>query len=137
MFPRNDDADKETIHLVGKKEEVAKVKAKLEKLVAELVRKKERKREKARFYMKIVLFQNENEEIFFDVPTQWHRHFVQRGGKEVREIQANFGGVIVSFPSRQKDSTRVSVKGAKDCVEGAKQRILEVVADLVSAARFF
>ena len=49
----------------------------------------------------------------------------------LRQIADEYGGVTVSFPRSGVKSERVVIKGAKDCVEGAKKRILEIVADLV------
>ena len=50
----------------------------------------------------------------------------------LREIADQYGGVTVSFPQSGIKSSKVTLKGAKDCVEGAKRRIAEIVADLVS-----
>ncbi len=63
--------------------------------------------------------------------TKFHRHFVARRGQVLREIADEYGGVTVSFPRNGSTSERVAIKGAKDCVEGAKQRILDIVEDLV------
>jgi polyribonucleotide nucleotidyltransferase len=109
LFPRPADQDQETIHIIGRKEEVAKTKTQLEGLIAEL---------------------KEIEEITLDVAEKWHRHFVFRGAALLKEIQDQCGGVIISFPKANTNSTTVSVKGAKDCVQAAKKRILEIVSDL-------
>ena len=66
-----------------------------------------------------------------NVDTKYHKHFVARRGEVLRHIGDDFGGVTVSFPRSGVKSERVVIKGAKDCVEGAKKRILEIVADLV------
>ena len=42
------------------------------------------------------------------------------------------GGVQISFPRAGVDSDRVILKGAHDCIEAAKQRMREIVKDLVS-----
>lgn len=55
----------------------------------------------------------------------------------LRQIADEYGGVTVSFPRSGVKSDRVVIKGAKDCVEGAKRRILEIVADLVSVFQCF
>ena len=60
-----------------------------------------------------------------------HKHFVARRGEVLRQIGEDFGGVTVSFPRSGVKSDRVVIKGAKNCVEGAKKRILEIVVDLV------
>ena len=54
-----------------------------------------------------------------------------RRGEVLRQIADDFGGVTVSFPRSGVKSDKVIIKGGKDCVEGAKKRILEIVADLV------
>lgn len=53
-------------------------------------------------------------------------------GEKLREIGEDFGGVVVSFPGNGVSSDRVVLKGAKDCIEGAKKRILEIVDELES-----
>lgn len=67
------------------------------------------------------------------VEPKYHRHFVARRGHVLREIAEEYGGVTVSFPRTGVQSDRVTLKGAKDCVEAAKRRILEIIGDLVSA----
>uniref|UniRef100_A0A670Z7X4 Vigilin n=1 Tax=Pseudonaja textilis TaxID=8673 RepID=A0A670Z7X4_PSETE len=61
----------------------------------------------------------------------YHRHFVARRGHVLREIAEEYGGVTVSFPRTGVQSDHVTLKGAKDCVEAAKKRILEIIGDLV------
>lgn len=109
LFPRETDADKETIHLVGKKEEVGKVKKQLEQMINEL---------------------NETVEVKFDVNPKFHRHFVIRGAAVLREIQDQNGGVTISFPRAGTQDSKVTIKGYKQCVESAKARIEEIVEDL-------
>lgn len=50
----------------------------------------------------------------------------------IREISDENGGVIISFPKQGSGSDRVTLKGAKECIEGAKTQIAEVVEELVS-----
>ncbi|WKX93414.1 hypothetical protein Q1695_011018 [Nippostrongylus brasiliensis] len=109
MFPRETDADKETIHLLGKKEDVLKVKKELEENVKQL---------------------NETIESTIEVDPKHHRHFVMRGAAVLREIQEQNGGVTISFPKIGTDSTTVHIKGSKQCVESAKARIEEIVEDI-------
>lgn len=61
-----------------------------------------------------------------------HRYFVARRGEVLKHIADEFGGVTVSFPRSGVKSDKVIIKGSKDCVEGAKKRIQEIVEDLVS-----
>lgn len=74
-------------------------------------------------------------ELEMNVEPKHHRHFVARRGEVLRLIAEQYGGVTVSFPRSGVKSDKVVIKGAKDCVEGAKKRILEIVEDLVSVSR--
>ena len=76
-------------------------------------------------------FQDNIVEGEVNVDPKYHKHFVARRGEVLRQIGDEFGGVTVSFPRSGQTSERVVIKGAKECVEGAKKRILEIVADLV------
>lgn len=66
------------------------------------------------------------------VDPKHHRFFVARRGQVLRDIADEYGGVIVSFPRTASQSDKVTLKGAKDCVEAAKKRMLELIDDLVS-----
>ena len=78
-----------------------------------------------------VVWQDNIVESELSVDPKHHRHFVARRGEVLRQIAEEFGGVIVSFPRTGVKSDKVVLKGAKECVDGAKKRILEIVADLV------
>lgn len=67
-----------------------------------------------------------------EVDVRHHRHFVCRRGQVLRELAEEYGGVAVSFPRTGVNSQRVTLKGAKECVEAAKKRIQEIIEDLVS-----
>ena len=64
------------------------------------------------------------------VDPKHHKHFVARRGEVLRQIGEEFGGVIVSFPRSGVASDKVTLKGAKNCVEASRARILEIVDDL-------
>lgn len=66
-----------------------------------------------------------------EVDVRHHRHFVCRRGQVLRELAEEYGGVAVSFPRTGSNSQKVTLKGAKDCVEAAKKRIQEIIEDLV------
>lgn len=66
-----------------------------------------------------------------EVDIRHHRHFVCRRGQVLRELAEEYGGVAVSFPRTGVNSQRVTLKGAKECVEAAKKRIQEIIEDLV------
>lgn len=65
------------------------------------------------------------------VDPKHHRYFVIRRGQVLRDIAEEYGGVAVSFPRSGVQSDRVTLKGAKECVEAAKKRILDIIEDLV------
>lgn len=112
IFPTNDDKDKEAITIIGKKENVETAKAQLEAIIQEV---------------------NNNTEGEMDVDPKYHKHFVAKRGEVINRISEDCGGVTISFPrSTEIDSTRVTLKGPKEGIELAKQRIVEIVGDLES-----
>jgi polyribonucleotide nucleotidyltransferase len=112
IFPSNDDKDKEVITIIGKKENVETARQQLEAIIREV---------------------NNNTEGEMDVAPKYHRHFVARRGEVINKISEECGGVTISFPrSTETDSTRVTLKGPKEGIEAAKQRIIEIVVELDS-----
>jgi len=109
IFPGSDDADRESITIIGTQESVGKAKSDLLEKIKEL--------------------DNITEDTM-TVEPQYHKHFVARRGKILKDISEEFGGVIVSFPRPGVTSDVVNLKGAKNCVDGAKTRISELVQDL-------
>lgn len=109
-FPSEKDEDADTIVIVGKKEDVLKAKTEVQEMIRDLER---------------------TVEEFVNVDPKYHYHFVSRKGLLLKQIADEFGGVSISFPRpAEKDNPRVSLKGAKECVSGAKARILEEVSRL-------
>ncbi len=160
IFPSHDDQEQELISIIGKKDSVEKAKKELEELIVDLVRISRFVSLCAnfpcgdgcpeKFSPRMCLFlvettfhdsgpsvtcyvawQDKVEEIHISVDPKHHRHFVVRRGEVLRQIAEDYGGVSVSFPRSGQKSDQVTLKGAKDCVEGAKKRILEIVDDLV------
>lgn len=109
IFPTDKDEDKELIIIIGKKDSVAKAKEQLEITIKEL---------------DLIV------EDTMTVDPKHHRHFVARRGEVLRQIGDQYGGVTVSFPRAGVQSDKVTLKGAKECVEAAKNRISEIVTDL-------
>lgn len=70
------------------------------------------------------------------VDPKHHRYFVARRGQVLRDLADEYGGVMVSFPRTGSQSEKVTLKGAKECVEAAKKRMQEIVEDLVSTFFF-
>ncbi|TDG99731.1 hypothetical protein EPR50_G00197140 [Perca flavescens] len=111
IFPSPDDTEQELITIVGKEEAVRQAQKELESLVKNL---------------------DDVVEDSMVVDVRHHRHFVCRRGQVLRELAEEYGGVAVSFPRTGANSQRVTLKGAKDCVEAAKKRIQELIEDLES-----
>ncbi|KAL3046382.1 hypothetical protein OYC64_004399 [Pagothenia borchgrevinki] len=111
IFPSPDDTEQELITIVGKEEAVRLAQKELESLVKNL---------------------DDVVEDSMVVDARHHRHFVCRRGQVLRELAEEYGGVAVSFPRTGANSQRVTLKGAKDCVDAAKKRIQEIIEDLES-----
>lgn len=109
IFPTADDKDQELITVVGTEEAVREAQKELEALISSL--------------------DNVVEE-HMTVDPKHHRYFVVRRGQVLRELAEEYGGVMVSFPRTGTQSDDVTLKGAKDCVEAAKKRMLEIIEDL-------
>jgi len=109
VFPTDKDTDKELIVIIGRKDAVAKAKEQLEKMIKEL---------------------DKNVDIEMKVDPKYHKHFVAKRGELLHEISDQYGGVTISFPRTNVSSDIVVIKGAKDCVNGAKQRILDIIQEL-------
>uniref|UniRef100_A0A8D2MAE8 Vigilin n=1 Tax=Zonotrichia albicollis TaxID=44394 RepID=A0A8D2MAE8_ZONAL len=109
IFPTSEDKDQELITIMGTEEAVKEAQKELEALIKNL--------------------DNVVEDSMV-VDPKHHRHFVIRRGQVLREIADEYGGVMVSFPRSGTQSDKVTLKGAKDCVEAAKKRIQEIIEDL-------
>ncbi|CAM4721563.1 unnamed protein product [Lepidochelys kempii] len=109
IFPTSEDKDQELITIMGTEGAVKEAQKELEALIQNL--------------------DNVVEDSMV-VDPKHHRHFVIRRGQVLREIADEYGGVMVSFPRSGTQSDKVTLKGAKDCVEAAKKRILEIIEDL-------
>ncbi|XP_068563980.1 high density lipoprotein binding protein a [Cebidichthys violaceus] len=109
IFPTADDQDQELITVVGTEEAVRDAQKELEELIKSL---------------------DNVVEDNMTVDPKHHRYFVARRGQVLRDLADEYGGVMVSFPRTGTQSEKVTLKGAKDCVEAAKKRMLEIVEDL-------
>ncbi|XP_025081209.1 vigilin-like [Pomacea canaliculata] len=109
IFPASGDADQELITIMGKEENVKQAKEELQTLIKNL---------------------DNVVEAEMTVDAKHHRFFVARRGEVLRNIAEEYGGVAVSFPRSGVKSDKVTIKGSKDCVEAAKKKIAEMVADL-------
>ena len=111
IFPGAKDDDKEIITIIGKKEQVAAAKSSLEATIKDL---------------------DNILEDTVQVPVKHHLFFIQKRGEVLRQLGDQYGGVAISFPRNGQNETEVRIKGGKDCVAGAKARILEMVKELES-----
>ncbi|XP_065736334.1 vigilin isoform X2 [Phocoena phocoena] len=109
IFPAAEDRDQDLITIIGKEGAVREAQKELEALIRSL---------------------DNVVEDYMLVDPKHHRHFVIRRGQVLREIAEEYGGVMVSFPRSGTQSDKVTLKGAKDCVEAAKKRIQEIIEDL-------
>ncbi|CAL9695903.1 unnamed protein product [Knipowitschia caucasica] len=109
IFPTVDDQDQELITVVGTEEAVKEAQRELEELIKSL---------------------DNVVEDTMSVDPKHHRYFVARRGQVLRDLADEYGGVMVSFPRTASGSDKVSLKGAKECVEAAKKRMQEIVEDL-------
>ncbi|CAL1268500.1 unnamed protein product [Larinioides sclopetarius] len=115
VFPNENDDDKNTITIIGRKEEVEAAKTELNSIIEQL--------------------QN-TAELTMEIDPKHHRYFVARGAEVLKQISIDYGGVTVSFPRNGSNSSKVVLKGAKDFLEGAKQRLQEIVEDLEAMVTF-
>jgi polyribonucleotide nucleotidyltransferase len=110
VFPQKDSGDDtDTVTIIGTKDKVEATKEHLMKLIKEL---------------------DDIVEVEISVDVKFHRHFVQRRGQLIHEISEENGNVIIVFPRSGSTNDKVIIKGAKQCVEGAKLAINEIVEDL-------
>ncbi|MBZ3887180.1 Vigilin [Sciurus carolinensis] len=109
IFPTFEDKDQELLTLTGKEEAVNEAQKELEALVEDL--------------------DNVVEDNMLIHP-KYHHHFIMRRGQVLRDMTEEYGGVIINFSCSGKQSNKVTIKGAKPCVEAAKKHILEIIGDL-------
>ncbi|XP_059923201.1 high density lipoprotein binding protein a isoform X1 [Gadus macrocephalus] len=109
IFPTAEDQDQELITVVGTEEAVKEATKELEELIRSL---------------------DNVVEDTMSVDPKHHRYFVARRGQVLRDVADEYGGVMVSFPRTGSQSEKVTLKGAKDCVEAAKKRMQEIIEDL-------
>jgi len=111
IFPNEKDKDRDVITILGTKEAVAQAKKELESRIKDL--------------------DNVIEETM-TVDAKHHRYFVAKRGEVLRNIGDEFGGVVISFPRPGVTSDKVTLKGAKNCVDAAREKINSMIEDLES-----
>jgi len=109
IFPSSSDPDQELITIVGKQDAVEKARKDLEAKISELAN--------------IV-------EVEINIDPKHHRYFTSRRAEALQQIARDCGGVSASFPRAASNSSKVVLKGAKDCIEAAKKRFEEIITDI-------
>lgn len=71
------------------------------------------------------------------VEQKHHKHFVARRCEVLRQLEDEFSGVAISFPRNGISSDRVTIKGPPQHIDAVKQRINEIIKDLVSSFIYF
>ncbi|ELV09465.1 Vigilin [Tupaia chinensis] len=109
IFPNTKERDQELLTITGAKESVEVAQKELEALIKNL--------------------DNEVEENML-VNSRYHHYFTMRRGQVLQEMTKEYGGVIINFSCSGKPSNKVTIKGAKPCVDATKKRIQEIIKDL-------
>ncbi|OTF83867.1 Vigilin-like protein [Euroglyphus maynei] len=63
------------------------------------------------------------------IPSKIHNHMLGSKGRNIRNIQNECGDVIITFPLEGSTSDRVTIRGAKDAVQKAKQLLVDMSND--------
>ncbi|KAL1462767.1 hypothetical protein WDU94_014576 [Cyamophila willieti] len=109
IFPSDQDEDRETITIIGKKEVVEEAKKELERIIKDI---------------------DNLVEDSINIDPQYHRHFVAHRGEVLNQIIQDCGDVSISFPKMGSNESRVVLKGEKGALEAAKTRMEETVQEL-------
>ncbi|XP_075236995.1 satellite-binding protein 1 Dp1 [Lycorma delicatula] len=111
IFPSEQDEDQELITIIGKKESVKQAKEELEAAIKEI--------------------DNIVEEEMSVDPKHHKQFMVRRSGQSLlQKISDDCGVISISFPRQGVPSDKVTLRGSHECIQLAKQKILEVVDDL-------
>nr|XP_034340623.1 vigilin-like [Arvicanthis niloticus]XP_034340624.1 vigilin-like [Arvicanthis niloticus] len=111
LFPNPTNKDQESITITGTEESVKEVQRQLEDLVKDL--------------------ENEVDDSIL-ISRRFHHYFVMRRGQLLKEMAEEYGGVSITFSYAGRQNTKVTIKGAKPCVEAAKKHIKEIFEPLGS-----
>lgn len=111
IFPTFKNKDQESVTIIGTEEAVKEVQKEVEVLLKDL--------------------ENVVEDSILINP-KFHNYFIMQRGQLLREIIKEYGGVFITFSYAGKQSTKVTIKGAKACVEAAKKHIQEIFEPLRS-----
>jgi predicted PilT family ATPase len=68
-----------------------------------------------------------------EIDTKHHAQIIGKGGKILRGIQTECGGVQIKFPDAKSKSKKVSIKGPEEDVSKAKASLLDLANTLASS----
>ncbi|KAL1766346.1 vigilin [Sigmodon hispidus] len=111
IFPNLKSKDQESITITGTEEDVKEMQKRLELLNKDL---------------------EDVVEDYVLINRKFHHYFVMRRNQLLREMMEEYGGVVIAFSYAGKQNTKVTVKGAKACVEAAKKHIQDIFEPLGS-----
>lgn len=109
IFPLPEDKDQELITITGTEKAIRDVQSKLHTLITNL--------------------DNAVEDKILINPMHHQQYFVQRS-QVLQVMPEEYGGVIISFSHSGKQSNKITIKGARPCVEAVKKYIQEIIEDL-------
>ncbi|XP_054285585.1 LOW QUALITY PROTEIN: vigilin [Macrosteles quadrilineatus] len=81
---------------------------------------------------RILKIQNEQANIVTEevsIPPKYYNSIIGAGGKLVKHIMDECGGVQIKFPNTDSKSDKVIVRGPQDDVDRAKQQLLELASE--------
>lgn len=71
-------------------------------------------------------------EIIVSVPPKYYRHFVTHYSEVLNQISREHNGVTITLSPVHSNSNKVLIKGHKDYIENVKNKINDIIIDLVS-----
>ncbi|CAO2623157.1 Hdlbp [Lemmus lemmus] len=111
IFPNLKNKDQESITITGTEDAVKEVKKRLEVLIKDL---------------------EDVVEDYILINRKFHHYFVMRRDQLLKEMTEDYGGVVITFSYAGKHNTKITIKGAKACVEAAKKHIQNIFEPLGS-----
>lgn len=103
-----DNSESDSIVITGKKDKVIEARKLIEDKVKELIK---------------------IEEDHVDIPQSVHNALIGRGGAIIKEIRKECGGCLITFPPETKQSDRILLKGPREDIEKAKEKLLKAYKD--------
>lgn len=77
-----------------------------------------------------------NHSIEVHAKPEYHKFLIGRGGANIRQVREETGARVVFPTSRDEDKTLITIIGTKENTGKAKDKLLELIKDLVSTPSF-